>query len=345
MICFFKNLCSWLLIDTLASFAIATNPHHPGELWWSNWEGRLKKMCVSRNGAVEAMVVDSGFVGGRITNIVFHPRDPDVVFAAGLMMQGIYRSQDGGRTWRVILKNDSQQTTWYSGESVLIRQTPIGVLLIAANFSVGTVDWSWDLGNTWSSFNPKKTRAICSIELVSTDPLKVIAGCREGSIYEFDLTSGSSTLLWKSGKPHYVEIPRIRKSKTDSNEVLCVTAGFDSLKVIDGLMLSCDLSRTWESGYLPGMSVWALEQCTCGQHIALGGFSEFSSIKGAGHFVVLDVASGSSQSVDPGFGWKSKSPSVWDICTVRDSNNVPFGLALATESGVFVVKSCSQIQP
>lgn len=342
--CGFESLVPKVLLDSLAAFCVVANPVNSTEIWWSGWGGALKHMNLDQYEQKAVIsVVDSSCKTGRITNVAFHPIDPDTMFACGLMMQGIYRSTDGGASWSVVLRKKYKHT-WYSGESLIVQMCNERVIVICANFSTGTIDWSYDLGATWETHKTTSVNSICSIAIVDDSNMTVVAGTRTGTLLKVNLISGHEEIIWRSRHLQYLEIPRIRRIPQHGSAFALITAGFDSTKNEHGFIVmdagwtdKRDAIRVIES-YMPNTSIWGLEFCPEGRHVILGGFSEFSRVKGAGNVVAIDLTTQKVERVVPGFDWDLKLPSVWDIESCVVKGDVRY-LALASESGLFILES------
>ncbi|MBI2793840.1 MAG: hypothetical protein HYX66_04220 [Ignavibacteria bacterium] len=335
--CEYLNIASSFLLDSLAAFCITVNPHVQGQIWWSNWNAVIQVTNIENTTNRKVITVDSNAKGGRITNIVFHPAEAAIIFVAGLNMQGIYRSINGGRTWKVILQKKNR-LLWYSGESLIIREVYGQHVLIASDITTGSVEWSYDNGDTWRSYETKVTSSICAIELMNKAPLEILASSRSGMIMKINLEEQRSRIVWKANDEIYVEIPRINRSIANSSDVFCITAGFDSTKTVSGLMISNDGGQKWSSGFLPGISIWAMEQCGCGHHIILGGFSEFSFVKGAGFLAVLCLDNLATLNINSILKSGRIVSSIWDISNIHDSKGNIVAVALSGEGGVYLLK-------
>ena len=175
-----------LVLDTLSAFCLSVHPTTSTQLWWSNWGGIVKFCDLTEPTRIYTSYVDTNNKSGRITNLVFHPVSADTMFASGLMMQGVYRSTDHGATWSVVLRKKYKHT-WHSGESLHCVKVGAGVCVVAANFSLGTIDWSYDLGNTWNTYQSTSTSSFCSIVVLSNKPLVVIGGTRTGKVIQIEV--------------------------------------------------------------------------------------------------------------------------------------------------------------
>lgn len=333
--CLFDSPLVWTLIDTLASFCIAVNPHIQNEVWWSTWGGRLCVMNTQTRQARQTIVVDSSNAYGRITNIVFDPLNSNVVYASGLLMQGVYRSTNSGRTWEVIRRHEHYLTN-YVGECLHVVRRNDGVRIVSANFSRGELEYSDDNGQSWSSALTGLTGSICSVYYDSTMPEQVVLGCKYGKVIVSNLHDRTSSLVHVLQNASYCEVPRIRRSVDSPSVLFGISAGFDSEAAMPGLFQSCDGGQTWEKSWLQGVSLWALECCGCGSHVIVGGFSEFDYVVGRGIVAILNVYDDSVEIIGGGIPWYHGITSVWDVAICSDLLAGPNKLFIATEDGVYL---------
>src|SRR3954452_6982540 len=99
--------------------ALAVAPSNPRVLYVGSREADMRSDIAQGNGMYKSMdggrtwshigLADSQQIG----RVLVHPRNPDVVFVAALghpygpnAERGVFRSRDGGRTWRKVLYKD-----------------------------------------------------------------------------------------------------------------------------------------------------------------------------------------------------------------------------------------------
>ena len=132
----------------------------------------------------------------HITRIVIHPKNPDIVWVSVIghlfgpsNERGVYKTLDGGKTWRKVLFSDSQ-----SGAVDLVMEPGNPQTLYASTWTVirrpysmesggaGSALWkSIDGGETWAKLNDKKgfpnksVLGIIGVNVSESNPEKVYA--------------------------------------------------------------------------------------------------------------------------------------------------------------------------
>lgn len=250
-------------------------------------------------------------------------------------MQGVYRSMDGGVSWRVLRRHDSYLTN-YAGEcfkAIVYRE---GVRLVSGNFSRGELEFSDDEGVSWNSATTGHTGSICSIACSEADPENVILGCKYGKLLRVHLPTRTVQLTGVLGRDGYYEVPRIIESARNPRVVFGISAGFDSASMVPGVFQSCDRGLSWTRSWLPGVNIWAVSECICGHHVVVGGFSEFSNVTGKGIVAAVNVSTDNVDFIGKTIPWYRAPSSVWDLKILRDRSPAKQKLLMATEDGVYV---------
>jgi len=104
-------------VSSVGSIAVA--PSDPNVIYAGTGEGNIRGNVVSGDGIYKS--VDAGKTwkhvwkqSGQIGQMIVHPTNPDIAFAAVLGKafgpnpeRGIYRTADGGKTWQQVLKKNA----------------------------------------------------------------------------------------------------------------------------------------------------------------------------------------------------------------------------------------------
>ena len=254
--------------------ALAVAPSDPNVVWAGTGEPFIRSHISVGWGMFKS--TDAGKTwaraglenSGRISRIVVHPTNPDVVYVASLghaygpqQERGIYRTMDGGKSWeRVLFVNDS------TGASDVLMDPTNPRILYAGFWQIEVHTWgrtsggagsslwkSTDGGTTWKRIRgsglPKKNYGKVGLGLTRADPLRVYALIETGDGVP-NLVDGStpeSGRLFRSddggdnwtlvnsdrqvaGRTHYYN--RMGVSPDNADEVYFLTASW--AKTLDG---------------------------------------------------------------------------------------------------------------
>ncbi len=129
--------------------ALAVDPTNPNVVWAGTGEAHIRSNVSVGNGVYKTL--DGGKTwshmglgeSGRISRIVVHPHDPDIVFVAALghlygpqEERGVFRTEDGGESWeRVLFSNEN------AGASDLVMDPNNPNILFAGMWEM--VIWTW----------------------------------------------------------------------------------------------------------------------------------------------------------------------------------------------------------
>ena len=260
--------------------ALAVAPSDPNVVWAGTGEPFIRSNISIGWGVYKStdagkhwtkMGLDST---GRISRVVVHPTNPDIVYVAALghlygpqPQRGIYRSTDGGKTWeRVLFVNDS------TGASDLVMDPNNPRILFAGFWQVEVHTWGrssggagssiWstqDGGTTWKRItgNGLPTRPIGKVGLAMTRanssriyalietgdgvPAVNIARPDSGRLFRSDDGGGSWKLVNQdrqvAGRTHYYN--RMAAAPDNDNEAYFLTSAW--AKTLDGGQSIVDL--------------------------------------------------------------------------------------------------------
>jgi photosystem II stability/assembly factor-like uncharacterized protein len=198
-------------------------PSDPNVVWIGTGEPFLRSNVSIGNGVWKSTDAGDtwthmGLDGtGRISRIIVHPTNPDVVYAASVghgyapqTERGIYRTEDGGETWEQVLFVDEE-----TGASDLVMDPNNPRILFAGTWQIALRTWmrksggpgsaihmSRDGGSTWTRLEGEglPTRDIGKIALCmsadDSDRIYALIETGDGVPWEEGETDGGE--LWRS---------------------------------------------------------------------------------------------------------------------------------------------------
>ena len=266
-------------VSSIGSLAVA--PSDSNVVWAGTGEAFIRSNISIGNGIYRS--ADAGktwtHMGldetGRIGRVVIDPRDPDVVLACALghaygpqQDRGVYRTTDGGKTWRRTLFVDEN-----TGCSDIAMDAHNPRILFAGMWQIEIHTWgrtsggagsglfkSVDGGETWTRLNghglPKPPVGKISAQIARSNPHRVYALIETGDgLPALDGTPTQSGSLWRSddggdnwelvssdrrlrGRTHYYT--RFAIEPDNENELYFLSAEFT--RTLDGGKTSIELT-------------------------------------------------------------------------------------------------------
>jgi photosystem II stability/assembly factor-like uncharacterized protein len=266
-------------VSSIGSLAVA--PSDPNVVWAGTGEAFIRSNISIGNGIYRS--TDAGktwtHMGldqtGRIGRVVIDPRDPDTVLACALghaygpqQDRGVYRTVDGGRTWRRTLFVDEN-----TGCADIAMDARNPRVLFAGMWQLEVHTWgrtsggpgsglfkSVDGGQTWTHLEghglPKAPVGKISPQIARSNPNRVYALIETGDgLPALDGTATQSGSLWRSddagtnwdlvssdrrlrGRTHYYT--RFAVEPDNENEAYFLSAEFT--KTLDGGKTSIELA-------------------------------------------------------------------------------------------------------
>ena len=236
-----------------------------------------------------------------VTALVFDPRNPSTVYlgtgeaSAGLVGVGVFKSTDGGNTWRYLAATDfDANPDWRFVNRLAVHPDAPEVLLAALthnNLTSGSIQRSADGGNTWTRVSSFKA---LDIAFDPNMPANAVAGLDDGTI-AFSRDAGAS---WERSAPLVAE-PAGRGNTARAEIAFArsrpglVYASIDHDK--GEVWRSADSGATWEYLATPqhlneqgdyDNAIWV--DSTDADHVVVGGLDIYQSRDGG---VIFEKAS------------------------------------------------------
>ena len=202
--------------------ALAIDPTNPNVVWAGTGEAHIRSNVSIGNGVYKT--TDGGkswshmglAESGRISRIVIHPRNPDIVFVAVLghlygpqETKGVFRTTDGGESWERVLFVDEN-----TGASDVIMDPNNPEILFAGTWQM--IIWTWgrqsggegglfrskDGGDTWERLegnglpHPPLGKIVVGMSLDDSD--RVYALIETNSNRDFAPLEDHQGVLWRS---------------------------------------------------------------------------------------------------------------------------------------------------
>ncbi|MEO6443899.1 MAG: sialidase [Gemmatimonadaceae bacterium] len=252
--------------DSHAAGAMAVAPSDPNVVWVGTGEPHIRSNVSVGNGVYKSTDAGGTWTNmglkatGRVSRMVIHPTNPDVVYIASLghahapqRERGIYRTKDGGRTWEHVLFADSS-----TGASSLVMDPNNPRILFAGMWTVSVNTWgresggeaggiymSRDAGDTWTKLRgsglPRLPVGKVDVCMTASDSRRVYALIETGDGVPWKGKETESGELWRSdnggttwrvvnhsrdlgGRTGYYN--QCRVAPDDRDEAFFLTAGF-----------------------------------------------------------------------------------------------------------------------
>jgi photosystem II stability/assembly factor-like uncharacterized protein len=188
-------------------FALAFSPSQPDIVYAGDAKGNLiKSIDMGSTWEVLSQVVIGEGKQGGIGSLAVDPDNPDTVYVGA--RSGVYKSTDGGRSWRKVLPEVGQRLEVVE---VTVASSEPGLLLAA------TPEGVFQSTNGGESWRRSLDRHAHSVQVAAANPQVVYAGTKEG-VYRSD--DGGVTWIRYSGGIQYLDIGPLTVHPEDSDVVL-----------------------------------------------------------------------------------------------------------------------------
>lgn len=302
---------TWALLTTAAPFAggsagfpvfdLAQNPQDPRSLYIGTYDSGSMGKCVYKSGDAGATwaPATAAFPGNNAAyRLAVDPQDPATIWAAtgypeecenssyaaysSSMYKPLYRSEDGGATWKDPQAGYSIPDHWYYDSTARIK----ALLATGAAYSPPVLVGS-NYGGLWGKkqgenpFNPDNSGMLlanCSTVATAADGMKVVVGVQEQPTINVAGRIGDGW-SWTIGD---VLSGTVIEGSTASCLVSLTPDASQLCSLFDGIFTSC----------LDGGSCWAGRPSVYGtcmasapgdsRHLALGGYGSVSQSTDAG---------------------------------------------------------------
>ncbi|HND77484.1 MAG TPA: carboxypeptidase-like regulatory domain-containing protein [bacterium] len=234
---------NWSLAFSSASHAIGVNPLNRSIVYIYNTSD--SKFYVSYDYGLSWIPRGILNAGGDIRNITVNPLDTNVVIAVGF---GIFKSNDGGKTWREALANVT-----IDGESIDYNYLHPDTMYFV-DFSMRKFYLSADTGSSWVERSTVGFGPICTVVSHPQNPNIIIIGSGDTRI-ERSTDMGLTWQLVKQGNPYFSEIPKMAWDKSDPNFIYGSTYVDNQYS----FFRSTNGGLTWEDAGIYGMYTWGLD--------------------------------------------------------------------------------------
>lgn len=333
-----------LSIPQRAVYSVASNPLNRSTVIAGNF-GRL--FFLSQDGGASWQELSVGDPGGtsRMSTLLFHPADTNILFAGGIGFTGLDRSTDQGQTWENVLK-DPIGTRFEVASNGAVAFHPLNSdTMYVLRSSPAIVFRSIDRGETWDSLGTVlalgptgRMRALA----VSPDSTNIMLATGRSAIIHRSVDGGrtwASTGYYLSAQPD-ADGAQIRWSPTKPGTVYA-TCQYSLVQNTGngGLHVSEDYGVNWMPMRFVDTSLYALEVFPTknGDEIFVGG-SQIANTSPS-----LPGDSTIYRSVDGGVTWQNLSKVSWYQNELEDTVANVWGFATTYTGSAWEVLMASEV--
>ncbi|MCB0381534.1 MAG: hypothetical protein KDD24_09775, partial [Flavobacteriales bacterium] len=177
--------------------------------------------------------------GGYLRDFAFHPTNSNKIFVGGDDSAGIWVSEDGGQTWRLVTEELPNMSGWH----IEFDKTDTNLLYACDLYNRYGVAKSIDGGETWTTssngLNTIGARTVSKIAILNQDTLFISTGLEhDGRTGDGIYKSTDGGLNWNPSGEQGLTCPAIVITQTE--RLLAATQG-------QGLHFSDDFGSTWQN--------------------------------------------------------------------------------------------------
>jgi len=231
------------------------DPRNPDRIFANNYQGGN---YLSEDGGVTWVDASTGYTGAQVISVSVAPDQPATVFSSG--RNGVWKSSDGGMTWKGVLNlRDDQPILPEWGAVVIDPSQPNRVLLGTEGLYI-----SEDLGQTWAYQSlPELHPWITAIQFAPSNPQVIyLGGAEHNALLHPETLTGRGMMVSDDGGQNWDSIAGeqfsdepvldIAIDPTDADHVYTATP--------KGLFQSTDRGKDWSIvDGLPDGSVVSVE--------------------------------------------------------------------------------------
>ncbi|MDZ4745344.1 MAG: hypothetical protein SGJ05_05015 [bacterium] len=349
---------SWRRILPQSAFTIQVNALDPQKLYVG---GNSDQLWRSNDGGLNwERILLSEFQGDNaLSSVLVSSVDTGVVFIGGFRMNGIVRSNDGGRTTTPVLR-PSTGRMWFISEAIVEDPSNPSTMYAARGSDGHTIYKSTDVGVTWDSVGaiaPTLASRLCTITVRPDSTNIIFVGARFGTIHRSDDAGKTFKQVPVLGDKLSIkndsEIPKIVFSPSNPLVGYAVVAFADPTAVVGngGLLKTTNGGASWDRVAYPDTSLWAVEvrPSSIGtDDVFIGGFK----LNGQPSVIKGDSLIG--RSLDGGMTWTQLRNISWLANNDGDTNanvwvlryNKPSNkMYMATTCGLYVFDEPTGVEP
>lgn len=186
-----------------------------------------------------------------------------------LFSNGLWKTNDGGWTWREVLPNVS-----LDGETIDYNyQNPATIYF--ADFGGSAFYVSHDTGSTWSHRSNIGFGLVCTLSSNPSDSNIIIAGSGNTRIAR-STNAGLTWQLVKTGNPYFSEVPKLVWDKQHHHTAYAAIYVDEDYSIFK----STDYGATWFDVGMYGVYMWGMDMNPATGDLYVGAFLDDGNVRG-----------------------------------------------------------------